>query len=173
MRNRPPGLALVKCGVVMMGLVVSAWAATISVSLDGKELGFRLGGEGDLPMPLLISAIATGLGLMVGGIWWCWWDVRQTSRRRVIVVEVRGLRDRGGSPLADGVPRELKGQRVPVLIDLRQGADGVVLQPRAALEKLAGLSIQLTQLQGGTGRDDDGLRWAGLSAIHFLDGYVD
>ena len=167
MRNRPPGLALVKYGGVMMGLAVSAWAAMISVSFDGKELGFRLGGEGDLPMPLLISALAMGLGLMVGGIWWCWWDVRQASRRRVIVVEVRGLRDWGGSPLADGVPREFKGQRVPVLIDLRQGADGVVLQPQAALEKLSGLSMQLTQLQGGTGRDETIVVYGGLASVPF------
>ena len=167
LRNRPPGLALIKCGIVVTGLAISAWAATISVSFDGKEFGLRLGGEGDLPMPLLVSAFASGLGLMVAGSWWCWWDVRAASRRRVIVAEVRGLRDWAGSPLVDGVPRELKGQRVPVLIDLRQGADGVVLQPRPALEKLAGLPAQLAQLQGGTGRENASMVYGGLASVPF------
>ena len=167
LRNRPPGLALIKCGVVVTGLAISAWAATVSVSFDGKEFGLRLSGEGDLPMPLLVSAFAAGLGLMAAGSWWCWWDVRLASRRRVIVVEVRGLRDWGGSPLADGMPRELKGQRVPVLIDLRQGADGVVLKPRLALEKLAGLPVQLTQLQGGAGRSAATMVYGGLASVPF------
>ena len=167
LRNRPPGLALIKCGIVVTGLAISAWAATISVSFDGKEFGLRLGGEGDLPMPLLVSAFVSGMGLMAAGSWWCWWDVRLASNRRVIVAEVRGLRDWAGSPLVDGVPRELKGQRVPVLIDLRQGADGVVLQPRPALEKLAGLPGQLAQLQRGTGRSNTSMVYGGLASVPF------
>ncbi len=175
LRKRPPGLTLVKYGIVVIGVAISGWALTISVSFGGEEVWFRFAGDEALPLPVLVAVVILGVGLVVGGCAWCWRDMRQSSRRRVIVVEVRGLRDSGGSPLAEAVPREVRGQRVPLLLDLRQGvADGLIVEPKAALEKIAGLPSQLSQLEGGAGRADTVVVYGGLAPVPltFLTGIL-
>ena len=56
-------------------------------------------------------------------------DAKGRSKKRVIVIEGRGLRDDDGSPLDKAVSAQHEGQVIPVLLDLRNRMDGKVIEP--------------------------------------------
>ncbi len=167
MRQRPVGVTLIKCGCVLIGLVVGGWALTGWVSFDGRKLAFGLG-EGDLPTVVLVVALIVGVGLVVGGGASLCLGAFRARTGRVIVIEVRGLRDWGGSRLENAIPREIKGQRVVVRVDLRQKVkDGVIVEPGAALEKLGDLAGQIRLLEEGVSSGVSTIVYGGLSPVPF------
>ena len=174
LRARPIGLSLIKYGSVLIGLVLTGWAMSGWISFGDQQVRFGLG-EGDLPTPALVLVLIVGVCLVGGGGLSLISEWRQGRRRRVIVVEMRGLRDWNGRPLETAVPRRLKGQRITVPVDLRQGvADGVIVEPQAALDRIAGLPSQLTQLETGAGRGESIIVYGGLAPVPltFLTGML-
>ena len=174
LRARPIGLSLIKYGCLLIGLVLTGWAMSGWVSFGDQRIRFGLG-EGDLPTPVLVSALIVGVCLVGAGGLSLVSEWRQGRRRRVIVVEVRGLRNWSGTPLEAAVPRRLKGQRIAVAVDLRQRvADGVIVEPQTALDGIAGLPSQLTQLETGAGRGDSIIVYGGLAPVPltFLTGML-
>jgi hypothetical protein len=96
-------------------------------------------------------------------------DVREEGRKKVIVIEARGLRDWQGQPLASAVPRSIPGRREQVLVDLRQGlVDGQIVSPDAALRRLAGLTDDIARRCDGLDRLDIAFVLGGLAPVPFL-----
>lgn len=167
LRTRPIGLSLIKFGCVLIGIVLSGWGLNVWISVGGERVGFGLG-EGDLPTPLLVLVLTPAMCLIAAGGLLLLSDWCQSRRQRVIVVEVRGLRDWSGSPLEMAVPARIKGQRVALLVDLRQRiADGVIVEPQVALDRIGGLPSQLMQLEVGAGRGDGKIVYGGLAPVPF------
>ena len=167
MRNRPVGVTLIKWGCVLVGFVVGGWALTGRVSFDGGQLAVEVG-EGDLPTPVLVLVLMMATILVVGGVGSLCLDALRERRRRVLVVEVRGLRDWMGTPLVKAVPQVIKGQRVVVLVDLRQKVkDGVIVEPGVALEKLETMAGQVRLLEEGASAGETTIVYGGLSPVPF------
>ena len=174
LRRRPPGLGLVKSGVVVLLAAAGGWAFTGSVSLDGEALGFRFG-DSDLPMFVLFLLVIVGTALVGSGGIWLWRDQRRLLSRQVTVVEVRGLRNAVTDPLVSAVRQVLRGQIVPLLIDLRQGvADGVIVDPAAALARLAVLPVELEHREDGASPGESIVVYGGLAPVPltFLTGML-
>ncbi|WP_374226561.1 hypothetical protein [Bradyrhizobium sp. SRL28] len=119
-----------------------------------------------------------GLLILVGLIWEIVryrTEQRRLSRKKVIVIESRGLRDGVGKALADAVPTNLEGHRDPVILDLRQGViDGHIVSPQAAVDKLISLPVDLARRETGLDRSDLLRIYGGLAPVPltFLTGVL-
>ncbi len=135
----------------------------------------RFDGEGGTPALISYGLFALAILLCIFGFIWYKADQRRLSRKKVIVVEARGLRDTSGTPLHEAVPDSLEGHRDQVLIDLRQRVkDGVIVEPRAALEMLVSLPADIARRENGLDRRDITYVYGGLAPVPltFLTGVL-
>ena len=91
----------------------------------------------------------------------------EASRKRVIVIEGRGLRDDDGSPLLDAVPASLIGQRIPILLDLRQRQDGKIINPAQLLGEIHAVHNIVRQQKASHDRRDLTIAYGGLTSVPF------
>lgn len=144
----------------------------VSIPFQGGQIDISFDSAGSTPTLLVYSVGIAGLGLLISGF--CWELVRYRAERRnldrkkVIVVEVRGLRDTRGTPLIEAIPASLEGYRDPFLIDMRQGIkDGEIVEPEVALGELISLPTDLKRRENGIDRRDLTLVYGGLAPVPF------
>ncbi|MFQ6185818.1 SAVED domain-containing protein [Sinorhizobium meliloti] len=110
-----------------------------------------------------------------------WSGLRRTAnedklrdRKKVIVIEGRGLREDDGSPLAAAVPSDIIGQRISVLLDLRQRKDGVIIDPAELLNEVDGTRRAVQQHSKQGDPQDVTLVYGGLTPVPlaFLTGII-
>lgn len=89
------------------------------------------------------------------------------TKKKIIVVEGRGLRDDEGSSLVDSISDDLPGQRIPVLLDLRNRMDGKVIEPERALDDIAAAHRSLLQHQKNVDRSDLTTVYGGLTPVPY------
>ncbi|WP_313528353.1 SAVED domain-containing protein [Shinella sp.] len=96
------------------------------------------------------------------------------NRKKVIVIEGRGLREDDGSPLTAAIPAEIVGNRIGVLMDLRQRKDGVVVDPEELLLDVDSTRRQVQQHAKHGDSQDVTLVYGGLTPVPFtfLSGVV-
>lgn len=101
-------------------------------------------------------------------------DNEMRNRKKVIVIEGRGLREDDGSPLTAAVPAEIVGTRIGVLMDLRQHKDGVVVDPEELLLDVDSTRRQVQQHAKHGDNQDVTLVYGGLTPVPFtfLSGVV-
>ena len=161
-----------RIGFACQILALGGWVLDVSLLLpDGRfDVGFD--STGTTPMVLGYCTYFVGLFLTVAGFGWEFARYKreqtQIGRRRVVVVETRGLRDTSGTPLLETLPPHLEGHRDHVLVDIRQGVkDGEILTPGAALEDLISLPVDLNRRFDGVDRSDITLVYGGLTPVPF------
>ncbi len=179
-RRRSPALQVMRIGLSCLTVALGvSWALDISIPLQDGRLAFKVNsGEGTPSLVVTGVAILGGMLILVGLIW----EVvryraeqRTLSRKKVIVVEARGLRDGVGKALADAVPKNIEGHRDPVILDLRQGVvDGHIVSPQTALDKLVSLPVDLARREAGLDRSDLQRIYGGLAPVPltFLTGVL-
>lgn len=151
----------------------------ICLSLGGFTFGASYGnanlvldtGSG---APAFISNIAFAVGLIlavigvVGMIFHAVEEYKSDNRKRVLIIEQRGLRDTSDTPLEGAVPKSIKGKRDPILIDIRERIkDGVVMDAEKALERVVALSLSLEQKRSGLDRNNISVVYGGLLPVPF------
>lgn len=96
------------------------------------------------------------------------------NRKKVIVIEGRGLREDDGSPLTEAVPTDIVGNRIGVLMDLRQRKDGLVVDPEELLLDVDSTRKQVQQYAKHGDSRDVTLVYGGLTPVPltFLSGVV-
>ena len=172
-RRRSPALLIMRLGVACLALAFGAgWVLDVSLPFrDGQvEVGFN--SAGGTPVIIVYAAAILGAGLIVIGLVWeivrYRAEQQRLDRKKVIVVEARGLRDTSGSPLIDALPPRLEGRRDHVLVDLRQRVkDGEIVAPDAVLEDLVSLPADLKRRGNGFDRRDLSLVYGGLTSVPF------
>lgn len=114
-RKRSVGLRVMRCG-----------AAFVLASLAGFTVSFRRGEDvlffsSEAWLPLSIVVLFVGVVTLSLGLWLVLRDANEEraarERRRVLVVEQRGLQARFATPLRDALPPGPVGQRVEKVID--------------------------------------------------------
>ncbi len=163
-----------KSGVAVLLAVAGGWVLTGTVSFYDEALAIRLG-ESDLPKTLLNLLVIVGSGLVVSGVGLLWRDERRSLSRQVTVVEVRGLRDVVTDSLEIAVRKVLRGQVIPLSIDLRQGLlDGEIVDPAASLIQLEVLPVQLAQRKSTASSGESVVVYGGLAPVPmtFLTGML-
>lgn len=167
-RRRSTGLALVRFGVPLLLAVLVGLTVGVEIPSSQGLMTFKWdssGSTGALSWGVFVIAsliVLVGLCLIIR-------DVREEGRKKVIVIEARGLRDWQGQPLASAVPWSIPGRREQVIVDLRQGlVDGQIVSPDAALRRLAGLTDDIARRCDGLDRLDISFVLGGLAPVPFL-----
>ena len=115
---------------------------------------------------LWICSIVILVGLCIVG-WRVFLDSRTNSRRRVIVVEGRGLRDDDGRSLVKAIPKSVPGQRISLLLDLRNRTDGRVIEPEQAISEIAANQRAISQHRRSISRTDLTTVYGGLTSVPY------
>ena len=161
-----------RIGLACLALGSGGWIVDISIPLKEGSVDIGYEGSGDNPLYISSFIFFIGLSLIVIGLIWevsrYMEERRENQRKKVIVIEARGLRDRVGSALIDAVPSRLKGNRELLTIDLRQRVrDGEIDVPEAVLEKLVSIPDDLRRRENGVNKQDISIVYGGLSPVPF------
>ncbi len=176
-RKKSPALYFLRAGVFLLTL---AAAADITFSVEsGDSFKLDIDIEGNIPSLLIYTTYFLGIALISIAIPWeiirHTMEYRALSRKRVNVIEVRGLRDSAGTPLNESLPPYFEGRRNSILVDLRQNIrDGYIVEPQVALDKLVHITYQLDQYEAGNNRNDITTVFGGLAPVPltFLAGTI-
>ena len=172
-RRRSPALLIMRIGVACLALAFGAsWVFDVSFPFQGGRIDVGVDSAGGTPIVLVWAAATIGLGLIGAGFIWeiirYRAEQRRLTRKKILVVEARGLRDTSGAPLIESLPSRFQGQREQVLVDLRQRVkDGEIVAPEAALEDLISLPADLKRRENGYDRRDLTLFYGGLTPVPF------
>ena len=180
-RRRSLGLIVMRIGLACI-LATSIGPSILDVSVrilyELQLLEFQSVGL-DVPPYVRVSSISTGCLLLVTGLLWEIIRYRRElalkARKRIIVIEVRGLRDAVGNALVNSIPKTYQGQRDPLFIDLTQRiTDGEISDPVATLKELSSLPIAVKQKSQGLDRSDLTAVFGGLAPVPliFLSGVL-
>ncbi|KRG46291.1 SAVED domain-containing protein [Stenotrophomonas geniculata] len=167
-RRRSPGVTLIRAGVPLFGLVLVGLTFGITIPTSQGPFTFSWdssGSSGALSwgvFAITCVVVLLGVGLVVR-------DIRRESRKKVIVIEARGLRDWQGQPLAAAVPSSILGHREQVIVDVRQGVvDGQIVSPEAAVRRISSLPDDIARRCGGLDRSDLSFVLGGLAPVPLL-----
>jgi hypothetical protein len=154
--------------------ITTAVGKGLAISLATKVFGHdvTLSALPSLPEVLQWLLIIVGAPLMACGAFLgtirYFHHRSDNDRRRVFVIEQRGLRDTTDTPLINAIPGALVGRRESILIDIRERIkDGEVTHPEKALERVAGLPQHLERVRGGMAAADISTVYGGLSPVPF------
>ena len=150
----------------------TGWALNVSFPFRDGHIDVGVNSAGGTSLFLVYGAVVVGFVLILTGLIWevirYRTEQRRLSRKRVVVVEARGLRDTSGTPLLDAIPSSLQGHREHALIDIRQGVkDGEIVVPERALENIISLPSDLKRREGGLDRQDFTFVYGGLTPVPF------
>ena len=121
-------------------------------AVDGWIIGICLS--------VIVVAVGMAVARFVG-------DIKNKNRKKVVLIEARGLRDDDGSPLENLVSNNFQGQILPVLLDLRNRKDGKVIEPERALDEIAAAHRSLQQHRRVTDRLDLATVYGGLTSVPY------
>lgn len=150
----------------------AGWVLNMSIPFRDGQVDISFDSSGGTPIWLVYTAGLLGLGLMVFGLVWevvrYRIEQKRLNRKKVVIIEVRGLRDASGTSLIKAIPTNLEGYRDHVLIDMRQGIkDGEIVEPEAVLRELISLPTDLKRRENGVDRHDFTLVYGGLAPVPF------
>ena len=115
------------------------WVFKYSGTIGGEPGSIEFGTAGAVPDSILWIITVVCITLMLGSAVWAWIryakEQQRLARKKVFVIEGRGLRDDDGSSLKSAVPESITGTRIDYMLDLRQRKDGMTEQ--AALDSLS------------------------------------
>lgn len=171
--KRRIGMVLVSLGVTLFIAAMAGFAIGMTIPTDNGPLKLNFSTEGT-PQIIVWGAFGSAIALIVLGIVFLVQDRREESRKRVIAIEVRGLRDTSGQPLSAAIPASIKGRRELLLVNLRQGQDGTILEPATALRHIQSLPQDISRRESGVDRADISYVMGGLAPVplNFLVGVL-
>lgn len=169
-RERPIERKLLGAGFLCLATAGAGSGWTVETTILGRQVKFSPFPQ----MPEILSWILVIVGstaifaAILIGIWRYSHDRADHDNKGVLVIEQRGLRDTTDTPLAEAVPRSIKGRRQPLIIDIRDRIkDGVVTDPETALERVSALPRMIEPYRNGRGSSDMVVAYGGLSPVPF------
>lgn len=169
-RPRSVGIALLKYGT---SLVVTIAGADFAIQFAGQSKkdggwSFSFGTGQGIPLWLTLVFAGTALALVAVGTIILVVDYRRERRRRLVVIELRGLHASPDSPAVDKVAPTFRGNRHHLPIDFRpQGLEGRV-EPAYLLERVSSMRTALHTLVDGADKRDVQVAIGGLAAVPAL-----
>jgi hypothetical protein len=92
---------------------------------------------------------------------------KANSKKRLLVIEARGLRDDDGSPLIEAMPKKIIGQRTEILLDLRNRMDGKVIDPERAINEIESTHRLVNQYRASLDRCELTVFYGGLTSVPY------
>ncbi len=169
-RPRSIGISLLKYGSAFVVSTAGADYAIQFARLSKEDGGwsFSFGTGQGIPFWLTLVFAGTGLALVAAGSIILVADYRRERRRRLVVIELRGLHASPDSPAVEKVVPTFRGDRRHLSIDFRpQGLEGRV-DPAHLLERVSSMRIALHTLVDGADKRDVQVAIGGLAAVPAL-----
>lgn len=169
------GWVAASCALVLVALLGGNWLVKATARGDYT---FEVGSTNVIPAWAQWPLVVLFTGIFVFCVWIGWKRFSRENelrdRKKVVVVEGRGLREDDGSSLAAAVPADIVGHRIPVILDLRQRRDGVIVDPVALLPEVDTTRRLVQQYSKQNDRRDVTLVYGGLTSVPmtFLTGVV-
>ncbi|UDM50912.1 SAVED domain-containing protein [Cupriavidus sp. MP-37] len=163
---------------VLVAVHGASWMFKYTGPIWNQPGSIEIGTGGSVSDGIVWSVTVACILLMLGCALWAWKryanERERLSRKKVLVIEGRGLRDDDGSPLAAAVPASISGIRIDYLLDLRQRQDGVIVEPEDLLQRISTMKSWFHQAQKGHDRSDLSTVYGGLTAVPltFLTGVL-
>ncbi|GAA3075767.1 hypothetical protein GCM10010520_23580 [Rhizobium viscosum] len=154
------------CIPVLVALLGGNWLVKATVKGD---YSFEVGSTNIIPEWAQWPLVILFTGIFVFCVWVGWKRFSRENelrnRKKVVVVEGRGLREDDGSPLAAAVSSDIVGHRIPVVLDLRQRRDGVIIEPAELLPEVDATRRVVQQHAKQNDRQDVTLVYGGLTPV--------
>jgi hypothetical protein len=163
---------------VLVAIHGANWVFKYSGPIGDDTGTVELGTAGAVPDSLLWIITSVCIFLIVGSAVWAWMryanEQKRLSRKKVFVIEGRGLRDDDGSSLSSAVLDRFVGTPIDFMLDLRQRKDGAIVEPEELLPPIVAMKTWLHQAQKGNNRSDLTTVYGGLTAVPltFLTGLL-
>lgn len=172
-RRHSPAHFTMRSGIALIiSSLAVGWILSVNVPYKNGVFSLNINNGGGTPALITYGLFVIGVVLTAIGLTWeiirYKAEQKRLSRKKVVVIESRGLRDTSGSPLCDALPSKLEGHREVILIDIREHIkDGVITSPEAALNKFSPLTHSLRQKENGLDRSDVTIAYGGLTPVPF------
>jgi hypothetical protein len=174
-RRRSPALALWRSGALLSVVALSGgWLIQVAIKGDAGSLavGIDTGATNGWLGILQIVAFSIGSILIAIGVRWeivrQRGDAARSARRKVIVIEQRGLKPSLDRPLVETLPDTIEGYRDSLIVDIRERIrDGVVTAPEVALERIVAINRDIDTRIAGRDRADIEMVYGGLLPVPF------
>ncbi|MBL0492944.1 SAVED domain-containing protein [Aeromonas veronii] len=168
-RTRSIGVTLLTSGI---GLVIATLGTdfVVQVSRQAKDDGwsFSFGTGQGLPFWLTLLFAGAGLLLVVIGTIVLVAEHRRERRRRLVVIEMRGLHTSPDTPAVDQVVTAFRGNRYHLLLDFRPQGQDARVDPGNLLERVSSMKGALQSLVDGADKRDVQVAIGGLAAVPAL-----
>jgi len=163
---------------VLAGLNATNWYVKFHSSIGNGAGSVEIGTGAGLPGTLYWVVTLVCLVLMICSVAWARKrysdEMRRLSKKRVLIVEARGLRDDAGAPLDAAIPPSIEGHRTLYVLDVRQHKDGAIVEPEDLLQPVYTAKSWLHQMQRSSDRGETSIVYGGLAAVPvtFLTGVL-
>lgn len=171
-RKRNIGLGVAAVGV---GIIAIVGAGSLNFEVRqffGVIEAFKFSNEGGLSDHLTTLCAYVALFIIAVGIYMAisdWRHERQErQRKRVAVVELRGLVDTSDHPLLEAVPDSLVGQRLSLLLDARQKLSSNPPQVAQVLDEIYLMPRDLRRIRDDNARADVQVVAGGIMQVPLL-----
>lgn len=150
------GVGLITTSVIRLSLSTTILSLPVSVTYGGSVT----------PIEMILGVLLVTIGLPIE-LYVFWSDRRARQKKKILVVELRGLRKEVGAPLVDALPSDLVGVPSQILINLTQSKDGEISDPNEALKRVEAIPLQLEQNCHGLDRSNITKVFGGLAPVPF------
>lgn len=172
-RKRSISGPLLKYGfVIVISSLASGWALGVMYLDPQHHLRIDLKTTDGVPSWVALACLAFGLTLMVLGVVIGvrdWWGEKQAeSKRKSIVVELRGLHSSPDTPVSTAQIGLPKGGRDCQTVDFRPPSEGQLVDAELALEKISAVKLSVEAACGGRAKEDITIALGGLAGVPCL-----
>jgi SMODS-associated and fused to various effectors sensor domain/SAVED-fused 2TM effector domain len=172
-RPRNIGLKLIAAGVMLLVATLGVdWLGQFDYQDKQRRVSFKLATGDSLPKWMTLAAYGLGMLLVLAGLALVLYsfiaDRKQNSRKRAIVVEVRGLHASPDTPAKDAELGDFPRFREGLRLDFRPKTEAEQVDPALALQKIAGMKSNIQTLADGRDPSDVTVAIGGLAAVPAL-----
>jgi hypothetical protein len=165
------GLALVLSGAALLLAAQSGFVAKFASGPTFGNVEFSVDTVSGTPAQVTATASVAGAVLILAGLIWLirqgWQEHRAAERKRVLIVETRGLRNGPGRPLQADVPTTVVGHREARVLDFRQMYEADITDPELGLDEAHTLPGHIRQAASTTDRADFTLIYGGVAPVPY------
>ncbi|TAU83276.1 SAVED domain-containing protein [Rhizobium leguminosarum] len=166
---RPKGFEVRVAGLCVPVLVALLGGNWLVKATARDEYSFEIGSTNFIPewiqWPLVALFVTIFVMCFVVGWRRFTRENELRNRKKVIVIEGRGLREDDGSPLAAAVPSDIVGHRIAVSLDLRQRRDGMIVEAAELLPEVDIARRTVQQYAKQNDRQDVTFVYGGLTPV--------
>lgn len=168
-RQRSSGIPLLKAGLFLVAVAFgSDYALQLNHVTEQGGVSLSFGTGQGVPAWFSLGVAGIGLILIIISAFILLAEFRRESRRRLVVIEMRGLNTSPDTPALDKVVPSFRGNRRNLPIDFRPQRQDARVDPSYMLERMSSMKSVLQSLVDGADKRDIEVAIGGLASVPAL-----